>query len=483
MRGRVQADEQAVRGFATKLRGALCLSLLVLTAFLTEAQQNQNTSERASRKQTRATKPTPTEIELVRQSAHPLTGDARDYDPLIELIGEARFVLLGEATHGTHEFYRERARITRRLVEEKGFNLVVLEADWPDAFRVGEYVRGRGADASAEESLSNFRRFPRWMWRNADFRDFVNWLRTYNDSRRAEAAEVGVYGMDLYSVSDSADAVVSYLKRVDAEAGRRARKRYGCLSGYRDRPEQYGYDVATGMHRSCEKETTAQLRELEERIASWQADPNRVRDDELFDAFQNARVVRHGEAYYRLIYRQNFSTWNLRDRHMTSTIQELVKYTDKLGGRRAKVVVWAHNSHQGDARMTVRGEAGELNVGHLMRQYYDGQTVLVGFTTYAGELRAASEWGQQGSRLKLRPALEESYAGLFHQTGIPDFLLLFRGNEKLSEALGSHRLQRAVGVVYMPGTERRSHYFDARLSKQFDAVIHLDTTSAVQPLN
>ena len=460
---------------------ALCLSLLLITAVFVQAQQNRGAVGRAGQKQRVATL-TAVEVELVRQSAHPLTGGERDYDPLMEQIGDARFVLLGEATHGTHEFYRERARITRRLIEEKGFNIVVLEADWPDAYRVNEYVRGQGKDRNAEEALSGFKRFPRWMWRNADFSHFVEWLRSYNDSRPDGSTGVGVYGMDLYSLAASKQAVVEYLKRMDPEAARRAGKRYDCLGGYGNRPEQYGYEVATHSRGSCEKQAVAQLKEMEQRFAAWHGRPNRTPDDELLSAYQNARVVRHGEAYYRLLYFQNFSTWNLRDSHMASTIQELVRYVDALGGDKAKVVVWAHNTHQGDARMTRRGEQGELNVGHLMRKFHDGKTYLVGFTTYTGEVMAATEWGEGSRRMKVRPALNESYSGLFHQTGVPNFLLLFRGNERLAHALGEHRLERAIGVVYLPGTERKSHYFEARMSRQFDAVIHWDVTSAVEPL-
>jgi erythromycin esterase-like protein len=400
----------------------------------------------------------------------------------MELIGDARFVLLGEATHGTHEFYRERARITRRLVEEKGFNLIVLEADWPDAFRVNEYVRGRGKDRSAEEAVSGFTRFPRWMWRNADFRDFITWVRAYNESRAPGGGGVGVYGMDFYSLTDSADAVVEYLRRVDPEASKRARDRYNCFSGYRDRPEQYGYDLATRARGSCEKAATEQLREMERRVTDWRNRPDKKADDDLLSAYHNARVVKGAEAYYRLMYYQNFSTWNLRDSHMAGTIQELVRHRDSLGADKAKVVVWAHNTHQGDARMTESGRAGELNVGQLMREFHDGNTVLVGFTTYSGEVMAASEWGEGGRKMKVRPALDESYSALFHRTGVPNFLLVFRGNERLTQALAGPRLERAIGVVYLPGTERRSHYFESEMSRRFDAVIHLDVTSAVEPL-
>ncbi|HEX8632877.1 MAG TPA: erythromycin esterase family protein [Pyrinomonadaceae bacterium] len=419
---------------------------------------------------------------LVSKAAIPLTGRQGDYDALMNLVGDARFVLLGEATHGTHEFYRERARITRRLVEEKGFDAVVLEADWPDAYRVGEYVRGRGKDASAEQSLSNFTRFPQWMWRNRDFHDLVTQLRSLNDSRPADAPRVGVYGMDLYSLSDSAKALVEYLTRVDPAAGARARQRTECFRRYGDAPEQYGSEVASGVRRSCEKDALTLFQEMEQRMSAWRARSPRERDDELFSAYQNARVVKNAEAYYRLSYEGGFNTWNLRDSHMAETLQEISRYEEAVRGVKAKLVVWAHNTHQGDARMTEMGERGELNVGHLMRKFHDGASVLVGFTTYTGEVRAASGWGARARKMKVRPALAESYSGLFHQAGVPNFLLILRGGGAVADALAAPHLERAIGVVYLSGTERQSHYFEARLAKQFDAVIHLDVTTAVEPL-
>jgi erythromycin esterase-like protein len=419
---------------------------------------------------------------LVSKSAIPLTGGKGDYDALMKLAGDARFVLLGEATHGTHEFYRERARISRRLVEEKGFDAIVLEADWPDAYRVNEYVRGRGRDANAEQALSGFTRFPQWMWRNRDFLDLVTQLRSHNDSRPSNAPRVGVYGMDLYSLSDSSQAVVEYLTRVDPAAGARARQRTECFRYYGDTPERYGADVASRMRRSCEQDAATLFQEMAQRMSAWRARPKRERDDDLFSAYQNARVLKNGEAYYRLGYEGGFSTWNLRDSHMAETLQEISRYEEAVRGEKAKLVVWAHNTHQGDARMTEMGEKGELNVGHLMRKFHDGASVLVGFTTYTGEVLAASGWGAQGRKMKVRPALAESYSGLFHQAGVPNFLLILRGGGAVADALARPHLERAIGVVYLPQTERQSHYFEARLAKQFDAVIHLDVTSAVEPL-
>ena len=422
---------------------------------------------------------------LIKKSAHPISGNPRDYDPLMKMIGDARFVLLGEATHGTHEFYRERALITRRLIEEKGFDAVVLEADWTDAYRVNEFVQGASRDRTAEQSLSGFTRFPQWMWRNTDFRDLVDSIHSSNASGKPEKARTGVYGMDLYGLSESVPAVVEYLKRVDSEAGNQAAKRYACFEKYGDQPERYGSDVSRDEKKSCEKQASEQFQEMEKRFNAWLTNTNRQRDEALFSAYQNARVVKNAEAYYRLSYKGNFSTWNLRDSHMAETLEALVRFLDAAcaGNPKSKIVVWAHNTHQGDARMTEMGESGELNVGHLMRQAHNENSVLVGFTTYTGEVIAASEWGEKGEQMKVRPALAGSYSRLFHEAGIPNFLLIFRGNEQLTQALGRPRLERAIGVIYKPETERQSHYFNARMSKQFDAVIHFDVTGAVKPLD
>jgi erythromycin esterase-like protein len=471
----------------------VALRILLILIFITEYQSlacaQRNPSEAPSSRDVRqssaASPPSQTLVAMVREAARPITGTDRDYDSLIEQIGDARFVLLGEATHGTHEFYHERARITRRLIEEKNFNVVMLEADWSEAYRVNEFVRGSvaGSNQSAERALSVFTRFPQWMWRNTDFRDLVGWLRSHNNSRLSGSAGVRVYGMDLYNLSESIDAVIRYLGRVDSEAARRARRGYDCFYGFRQDPAAYGRAVADRQTRSCERSAQQQVDELQRRLTDSARRTNLEPDDELLSAYQNARVVKNGEAYYRTIYQgTSVSSWNLRDRHMVETIQGVVAYLDGLGRNQTKVIVWAHNSHLGDARMTEMGERGEVNVGQLVRQRYGRNSILVGFTTYAGEVRAAYEWGGASESRTLRPALTESYSALFHATGIPNFLLQFRDGGRLTEELAQPRLERAVGVIYLPRTERRSHYFRARLSRQFDAVIHLDTTSAVEPL-
>lgn len=388
-------------------------------------------------------------VRLVHEAAHPLTGNGRDYDPLMELIGDARFVMLGEATHGTHEFYRERARITRRLVEEKGFDAVVLEADWTDVNRVNRYIQSEGKDASAEKALSDFKRFPRWMWRNTDFRDFVNSLKAIN-ARADNTRSVHIYGMDLYGLPASAEATINYFKQVDPEAARRARKRYGCFNRFREEPQLYGLEVSNKTTRSCQKEVQQQFDELQQLMAK----SGSKKTVELFNALQNARVVKNAEAYYRTTYQRNISTWNLRDSHMAETLEAIANHHETKLGKPAKIVVWAHNSHQGDARMTERAQAGEHNVGQLVRQRYGKDSVLVGFTTYTGYVRAATEWGGYDERKRVRPALEGSYSWLFHKTGVPNFLLILREGGKVSEALDSERLERAIGVIYLPQTER-----------------------------
>ena len=421
-------------------------------------------------------------IAAVREHAHRINGTPQDYDPLMAMIGEARFVMLGEATHGTHEFYRERAKITRRLIEEKGFDAIVLEADWTDAFDVNQFVLGKTQAKKAGSALSGFTRFPRWMWRNEEFRDLVTNVRSINDARTGGEHKVGIYGMDLYGLEESAAALTKYLRRTDREAASRAARRYGCLNAYLGRMEEYARVAAANPKRSCETQVAEQFNEVEKRYRDWLARGTRERDDELFSAYQNARVVKNGEAYFRRGSEAGFSSWNLRDTHMSETINALADYFAAVGDGTSKIAVWAHNSHQGDALMTQMSESGELNVGHLMRKAHDGQTVLVGFTTYRGKVLAAHEWGSEGTVRTLRPALAGSYSSIFADTGIPNFMLIFRGNQPLSEELGTERLQRAVGVIYRPQTERQSHYFQARISQQFDAVIHFTETRAVKPL-
>jgi erythromycin esterase-like protein len=417
----------------------------------------------------------------VREAAWSLKG-AADYDLLMELIGDARFVLIGEASHGTHEFYEHRAEITKRLIQEKGFAAVAVEADWPDAYRVNRYVRGVNEDPTPAEALGGLQRFPTWMWCNTVVLNFIGWLRQYNDALSDNAAKVGFYGLDLYSLYSSMAEVVNYLEKVDPEAAKRARYRYSCLEHFEEDTHAYGYAASFGLSEPCEKQVVNQLLELQRRTGEYANRDGQVAEDEFFHAEQNARLVKNAEEYYRSMFRGRVSSWNIRDRHMAETLDRLVTHLERQE-RPTKVVVWAHNSHLGDARATDMGEAGELNVGQLVRDRYGQDAVLVGFTTYTGAVTAASNWGEPPQLKSVRPALSGSYEDLFHQTGLPHFLLNLRQENPAVASLREARLERAIGVIYRPETERASHYFYAHLSDQFDAVIHIDDTHAVQPLD
>jgi erythromycin esterase-like protein len=418
-------------------------------------------------------------LEALRETAHPLS-DPDAHGALMDAVGNARLVLLGEASHGTHEFYEERARITQRLIVEKGFHAVAVEADWPDAYRVNRFVRGKSEDRDADIALSGFKRFPTWMWRNTDVLDFVRWLRAHNDGLQQSAPKVGFYGLDLYSLYASIDEVLKYLEKVDSEAARVARQRYRCFDDFGSNVEEYARSAALGAIASCEDAVVGQLVDLLQQAGRFARD-GRDAEEEWFQAVQNARVVKNAEEYYRTMYRGNVESWNLRDQHMAETVAELLRHLDRRVGR-SKVVLWEHNSHLGDARATELGQRGELNVGQLMREQHGTQAVLVGFTTYTGTVTAASEWGGPAERKRVRRALPGSYESLFHRIGMPRFELDLRSLGEAAGALREPRLERAIGVLYLPATERGSHYFGAILPWQFDSVIHLEVTQAVEPL-
>ena len=409
-----------------------------------------------------------------------VTGATDDYDALLDLVGDRSFVLIGEASHGTHDFYRERARITRRLIDECGFTAVAVEADWPDAYRVNRYVMGLSKDADANTALSDFRRFPAWMWRNRDVLSFVEWLRTRNDAHRHQATKARFYGLDLYSLRASMEAVVEYLDRVDPEEARRARERYSCFDDVGGEGQVYGYGLAFSGAIPCENEVVAQLIELRQRADAYLRRDGWIAEDEFFFAEQNALLVRDAEEYYQQMYRAEVSSWNLRDRHMAGTLDALAAHLDHQMPR-AKVVVWEHNSHVGDARATEMGVRGELNVGQLARQRYGSDCLLVGFTTFDGTVTAATDWGSPAERKRVRPALPESHEATLHDRG-SDRFWLDTSQPEVHDLLAVPRLERAIGVIYRPHTERGSHYFEARLAEQFDAVIHLDHTRAIEPL-
>lgn len=420
------------------------------------------------------------QIDLISHQALNLAGAADDYNRLMDAVGNADIVLIGEASHGTHEFYRERAHITRRLIREKGFNAVAVEADWPDAYQANRYVLGEGDSLSAIEALSGFKRFPAWMWRNTDVAEFIDWLRAHNDDLPVRE-RTGFYGLDLYSFHASMAAVIGYLDTVDPEAARTARQRYACFENYGEDMQEYGMASYLSLEAPCEEEVVSQLEDLRSRAWEYASRDGRAAEEAFFNAEQNARLARNAEQYYRSMFRGRVESWNMRDRHMAETLNELVDHLNRSQGR-ARVVVWAHNSHVGDARETEMGRSGELNIGQLAREKYGRKAFNIGFTTYGGTVTAARDWGSPALRRHVRPGLEGSYEWLFHQTGIPAFCLLFGQDPVLANRLAEPRLERAIGVIYAPETERYSHYFTASLSRQFDAVLHFDETRAVVPL-
>lgn len=410
-------------------------------------------------------------VSLITAAAEPFDRiETANLDALYERIGEARVVLLGEATHGTSEFYRMRARITRDLIERKGFTIVAVEADWPDAARIDHYVRD--LEHPAPDWIA-FTRFPTWMWRNHEMRELVDGLREHNAKVPPEK-RAGFYGLDLYSLHTSIGAVLNYLDGVDPEAAAVARRRYGCLTPWESDPATYGRVALTDRYRSCEGDVVRMLQELlDQRLNYVGADGERY-----FDAVQNARLVKEAERYYRVMYYGGAESWNLRDTHMFSTLRRILS----ARGTGSKAVVWAHNSHLGNAAATEMSARGEINVGQLCRETLGAEVYAVGFGTDHGTVAAASDWGAPMEIKKIRPSDPKSYENLCHATGIPRFLLPLRPEGELRQRLIEPRIERAIGVIYRPETEMASHYFAAHLPLQFDEFAWFDETRAVQPL-
>ena len=416
-------------------------------------------------------------LDLIRAHAVPLDR-SRGVGPILDLIGDATVVLIGEATHGTHEFYETRAHLTQALIASRGFNVVAVEADWPDAFRANRWVLGEGADAGAADALGDFVRFPRWMWRNRVVVHFLEWLRAHN-LKQPPDARAGFFGLDLYSLHRSIEAVLRYLERIDPLAAEQARQRYACFDVFGGDPQVYGHATTRGIEPSCEREVVAQLADLRRRAAEYASRDGRVALDEYFSAEQNARVISDAERYYRAMFSDGHASWNLRDRHMMSTLTAVMSHAERMNGA-ARAVVWAHNSHLGDARATQMGARGELNVGQLAREHFGSSVLSIGFTTHTGTVTAASNWDEPAALMSVRPSLPGSYERLFYDAGLGDFALDLRG--PAGAAVSDPLLERAIGVVYRPRTERQSHYFRASLRPQFDVVIHYDDTRALEPL-
>jgi erythromycin esterase-like protein len=413
-------------------------------------------------------------LDEIRSVAVPLHGVPSDYDALLASIGDAQIVLLGEASHGTHEFYDMRAEITKRLITEKGFHAITIEGDWPDAYQVNRYIHQQKY-TNAKEALSSFDRFPTWMWRNIPTMHFVEWLRDYN--KQHSDTKVSFYGLDLYSLYRSIDEVITCLEKIDPEAASQAHYYYSCFEHYRHDPQAYAYAVFTKGIQSCADVVVEQLRRLQDK--DWgQLDHGNLSADEAFYIEQNARVVKNAEHYYRSLFGGPTQSWNIRDSHMFETLQSLIVHYQFKGIDNPKIIIWAHNSHIGNAAATQMSRHGEYNIGQLVKEEFNTKAVSVGFTTYHGTVSAASDWHKPVERKIVRDALPDSYEALFHAVNIPKFSL------SLNDApmIPREALERAIGVVYRPDTERTSHYFYATLADQFDMIIHCDKTTAVEPL-
>lgn len=417
----------------------------------------------------------------LRRLVQPLDGSPADLEPVLASIGSARYVLIGEASHGTHEFYRVRAEITKRLLRDHGFAAVAIEGDWPDAHQVHRYVTGTGRDRDAADALGGFRRFPTWMWRNADVLDFVGWLRSFNDGR-PRSKRAGFYGLDLYSLYRSIDAVIAYLDEVEPEAAQRARDRYGCFDRFGRDAEEYARFVGTTMSPGCRDAVVAQLVDVQRMAFEGAPRDHEPAAERRFQAEQNARVVARAEEYYRTMLTGEVSSWNLRDQFMFETLGRLTAHLEEQRGTPARIVVWAHNSHVGDARATTMGGGHEFNIGQLVRESHAAECYLIGFTTAHGTVTAASRWHGRPERKVVRAPATGSWEAVFAAVGIPNFALDVRRAATREPALYTPLLERAIGVLYLPQTELHSHYFHARLADQFDTVFHYDSTRAVEPL-
>jgi erythromycin esterase-like protein len=414
----------------------------------------------------------PAASEVIARSIMPLPPpDEQEFAARFDRFADHRVVLLGEATHGTAEFYRARAAISRHFIARHGFTILAVEADWPDAAAIDHYVQHRPGRPALRQP---FQRFPSWMWRNAEVAALADWMRSHNGSL-PPARRAGFHGLDIYNMTGSIAAVLAYLDRVDPDAASLARERYGCLSPWKADPARYGRATLTAAYRTCEDAVVAQCRELLQRRADSEAGDT----DSLFDATQNARLVASAERYYRTMYRGGAESWNLRDTHMFETLCHLLE----ARGPDAKALVWAHNSHIGDARHTHMGQAlDEINIGQLCRERFGREAVLIGFGTHAGTVAAASDWGGSMEVKRVRPSHPRSHERICHDTGRASWLLDFAGAAEAQALLGEQRLERFIGVIYLPDTELSSHYAQASLSQQFDAYVWFEETSAVTPL-
>ncbi|KAK9805590.1 hypothetical protein WJX72_006608 [[Myrmecia] bisecta] len=432
--------------------------------------------------------------DVVRDHALSPVAGKDDLQKLVAAIPEdVRFVLMGESSHGTHEWYTTRAELTKLLVQQRGFHALATEADFPDQFRVNMYARGLSKDdMTSTDALHNFKRFPQWMWRNDEWDHMVSWINGYNRATGMagnldKAGGVGVYGMDVYSMHASSRIVINFLDEVDPEAGKRARQRYACFDRFGKDAINYAFQFAAGGA-SCEQQVLQVLMDVIQKAACYDQkdDSGVLAAEKKFSAVCNARIVKDAEEYYRqMFFSSQALTWNIRDTHMVDTVKMIEDHlANDYHVAAPKIIIWAHNSHISDARASDMGRSrGEVNVGQIMRQEYGNEAYNIGFLTHRGSVAAADEWDQPVRRKTLRPSMEGSYERLMHDTGLPSLALDIRNAApELNEALKGPKLQRFVGVIYLPKTERQSHYSRSWLPEQYDMVVHVDKTKALHPL-
>ncbi len=422
-------------------------------------------------------------LDLLDKEINPIELDNMSgLQTMIDNIGDARIVMMGEATHGTKEFYQIRMALSKLLIEQKGFQAIAIEGDWPSIYQFHRYILGSKEIDNEQKYLKRFTRFPTWMWANTTIPPFLEWLREYNQNLHS-SLKIGMYGLDLYSLHDSIKAIIKFLSENEPDLAERAKNRYACFDHIAMNPQMYGYHVNQNLRQSCVKEVKEQLLDMQQRTLSKLSADKMLQSELEFYSNQNARVVKNAEEYYRTMFEPGAISWNLRDNHMAQTLSNIISHTESKTKLPAKVIVWAHNSHIGDARATEMSDRGEINLGQIIRERYDTSSYLLGFSTFSGTVMAASEWDYPPEVKTVLPALKASYEALFHRIPTNNFFLNLRKDTHLNELLQHARLQRAIGVIYLPQSERMSHYFFSRLPYQFDSIIHIDESHALTELS
>lgn len=413
-------------------------------------------------------------IELIKRTSSPLE-NSEDLDPLIDYIGDAKYVLLGEASHGTHEYYVWRAKITQRLIQEKGFSFVGVEGDWPDCYRLNRFAKGYlNSEKDVYDVLDKFNRWPTWMWANWEIAAFIDWLKVFNENLPADK-RIGFYGLDVYSFRESMNSIIQYLEKNDPEALKVAKKAMECFEPYGDNEGQSYARASALVPELCEKEVVNLLAEIINKAENYNSDAENVMSTE-----QNAHIARDAEKYYRAMIKRGPASWNIRDRHMVSTIDRLMKYH----GNDAKTIVWEHNTHIGDARATDMASEGMVNVGQLLREQYSKEGVVaVGFGSYKGSVIAGRNWGDEMRKIKVPEAIEGSWENIFHQACKGENRMLLFDKIKEEQCIAPPIDHRAIGVVYNPEHERFGNYVPSILPKRYDAFIFLDETTALHPIH